>query len=88
MILDYGGCNYMAYSKTLACSKKSAIVQVTGWTSPALALSQEYIKEVLDQLSLIEDDMISSKEGLAGEAIHSLQQNLKAMLGGCIDYNE
>lgn len=78
----------MAYSKTLASSKKSAVVQVTGWTNPALALSQEYIKEVLDQLSLIENDMISSKEGLAGEAIHSLQQNLQAMLSSCISYNE
>ncbi|EGM70757.1 hypothetical protein [Shewanella sp. HN-41] len=78
----------MSYTKTLSTSKHTAIVEVTGWDRPALAISQAYLEEILKKLALVEEDMISSKSGVAGIEIHTVQQELSALLRGCSGYNK
>lgn len=40
---------------------------------------------MLDQLEVIGEDMISSKEGKAGEVLHFLEQELASLLRSCDD---
>ena len=73
----------MSYSKTLTSGKDIAIVRVTGWGEPGLAISQRKLKDILAQLDVIGSDMVSSKEGIAGEALHFLEQELGSLLRTC-----
>lgn len=73
----------MSYSKTLSSGKEIAFVSITGWGKPGVTFSQEKLQEMLNQLSIIGEDMISSKDGKAGETLHFLEQELGALIRSC-----
>lgn len=78
----------VAYSKTLSSGKHTAIVEVSGWEKPALAMSQDYLEKLLEKLALVDADMISSKTGVAGMEMHLVQEELSALLRGCSGFNK
>ena len=73
----------MSYSKTISSGKDIAFVHISGWTKPGVVFSTEKIHEILKELKIIGDDMISSKEGIAGQTLHSIEEELNALLRGC-----
>ncbi len=75
----------MAYTKTLSSTDNIAFVKITGWGKPGVAFSQKRLQEILDQLDIIGEDMISSKEGKAGEALHFLEQEIGSLIRSCDD---
>jgi len=74
----------MSYTKF----KDTTIVNITGWGEPSLATSQKRLVHILEQIELIEGDMISSKNGLAGEAIHDLHEELATLLSSCRNFKK
>ena len=76
----------MSYSKTLSSGGDIAFVKVTGWDAPGVAFSKEKLAEIVGQLELIGEDMISSKQGKAGESLHFLEQELGALLRSCREF--
>jgi len=70
----------LAYSKTLSSDDNIAFVEISGWEDPGVAFSSSKIESLLNQLSVIGDDMISSKEGKAGEALYFIESELHALL--------
>jgi hypothetical protein len=75
----------MTYTKTLSSSDNIAFVKITGWGKPGVTFSQGKLQEILAQLEIIGEDMISSKEGKAGEALHFLEQEIGSLIRSCND---
>ena len=78
----------MSYSKTISSNKDIAIVEISGWENPGVVLSTDKIKSILSELKIIGDDMVSSKEGLAGEALHFIEEELNSLLRSCESNNK
>jgi len=70
----------LAYSKTLSSDENIAFIKVSGWDEPGIAFSTSKIESLLNQLKLVGDDMISSKEGKAGETLYFIESELHSLL--------
>jgi len=73
----------VAYSKILSSGKDIALVEISGWENPGVALSVSKIESLLNELKIIGDDMISSKEGKAGESLYFIESELNSLLSSC-----
>jgi len=73
----------MSYSKTISSGRNIAFVRIAGWKGIGVVLSPEKIKEILNELKAIGDDMVSSKSGRAGIALHLIEEELNALLRSC-----
>jgi len=73
----------MSYSKTISSSKDIAFVEISGWEKPGVVFSAEKIYSILQELKTIGDDMISSKDSLAGESLHLIEEELNSLLRSC-----
>jgi len=73
----------MSYSKTISSSEDIAFVEISGWEKPGVVFSAEKLYSILQELKIIGNDIISSKEGIAGESLHFIEEELSSLLRSC-----